>query len=110
MINVNNFVNEIVTDLSTEFGKDVDNNALTVKVKVAVRELIEMRNYNATSMTDEEIESDIERFYGQVMNVARYDYNQIGAEGEIGHNENGVNRTYVDRKSLWNGVIPFAKV
>ena len=112
MVNINSFVDEIVTDLATEFSNDetFDINVLTVKVKIVAKELIELRNYSATAMTDEEIEDDIERFYSQVMNVARYDYNQIGAEGESSHNENGINRSFVDRKSLWNGVIPFAGV
>ena len=61
-------------------------------------------------MTDAEIETDINRYYTQCMNVARYDYNQLGAEGEQTHNENGISRSYIDRGKLWSGVVPFAKV
>lgn len=111
-VNVNSMINEIVDDLKIELENEptFDINALTLKVKLAVKELIVMRNYNATSLTDEQIESDIERFYPQVLNVARYDYNMIGAEGEASHSENGISRNYVDRKSMWNGVIAFAGV
>ena len=61
-------------------------------------------------MTDEEIEQDIPRYYTQCMNVARYDYNQLGAEGEESHSENGISRKYIAREKLWSGVVPFAKV
>lgn len=35
-----------------------------------------------------------------------------GAQGEVAHNENGVNRTYgsVDDRDLLNKIIPFAKL
>lgn len=35
-----------------------------------------------------------------------------GAQGEVSHNENGVNRTYgsVDDRDLLNKIIPFAKM
>lgn len=112
MVNTTVFESEIVNDLTTELNTDpsFDKNVLAVKVRVAVKELIEMRNYFATSMTDEQIENDIERFYPQVMNVARYDYNMTGAEGEISHSENGIQRMYVDRNTFWRGVVPFAGV
>jgi len=111
-INVNSFINEIVDDLTIELASEpsFDKSVLAIKVKLAVKELIALRNYYATSMTDAQIERDIERFYPQVMNVARYDYNLIGAEGEASHSENGISRTYFDRKVLWNGVVAFAGV
>jgi len=111
-VNVNSFITEITDDLTTELENDAtfDANVLAIKVKLAVKELMNIRNYAGTTMTDSQIESDIERFYPQVMNVARYDYNLIGAEGEASHTENSISRTYVDRKTLWNGVTPFASV
>ena len=113
MIDTTAFENEIKTDLTAELtgsGATVLTDVLAVKVKAVVRELLNIRNYENSGMTDAEIETDINRYYTQCMNVARYDYNQLGAEGEQSHNENGISRQYIDRGKLWSGVVPFAKV
>ena len=113
MIDTSAFETELNTDLTAELtgsGVDVLTNVLAVKVKAVVKELLNIRNYEHSGMTDAEIESDINRYYTQCMNVARYDYNQLGAEGEDTHNENGISRKYIDRGKLWSGVVPFAKV
>lgn len=113
MIDTIAFETELNIDLSTELaasGLEVSTDALAVKIKAVVRELLNIRCYEYSGMTDEEIGTDINRYYTQCMNVARYDYNQIGAEGEESHSENGISRKYIDRNKLWNGVVPFAKV
>ena len=107
------FETELNMDLSAEIaasGVELLADVLSVKVKAVVRELLSIRCYENSGMTDEEIEADIERYYTQCINVARYDYNQLGAEGEKTHSENGISRTYIEREKLWSGVIPFAKV
>lgn len=113
MIDTTAFERELNTDLAAEItgsGAEVLTGVLAIKVKAVIRELLNIRNYELSGMTDEEIEADINRYYTQCMNVARYDYNQIGAEGEDTHNENGISRKFVDRSTLWRGVVPFAKV
>lgn len=113
MVDTTALETELNTDLTAEIngsGDIVNTDVLVVKVKAVVRELLNIRCYENSGMTDEEIESDINRFYPQCMNVARYDYNQLGAEGEDSHSENGISRKYVDRGRLWSGVVPFAKV
>ena len=107
------FEQELNTDLTAEIegsGCEVLANVLAVKIKAVVRELLSIRNYEYSGLSDFEIETDIRRYYTQCMNVARYDYNQLGAEGEDTHTENGISRKYVERSRLWSGVIPFAKV
>lgn len=113
MIDTSAFEKELNTDLTAELegsGVDVLAGVLSVKIKAVVRELLNIRNYEHSGMTDAEIETDINRYYTQCMNVARYDYNQLGAEGEESHNENGISRKYIDRNKLWSGAVPFAKV
>ena len=113
MIDTTAFETELNTDLTTEItgsGLEVLSGVLEVKVKAVVRELLSIRNYELSGMTDEEVEADIERYYTQCMNVSRYDYNQLGAEGEDSHSENGISRKYVERGRLWAGVVPFARV
>jgi len=113
MIDTTAFEFELNTDLTAEItasGAEVLEGVLAVKVKAVVRELLSIRNYENSGMTDFEIETDMQRYYTQCMNVARYDYNQLGAEGEDTHSENGISRKYIERNKLWSGVVPFAKV
>lgn len=113
MIDTSAFETELNTDLAAEItgsGQTVLADVLAVKVKAVVRELLNIRNYEHSGMTDAEIETDINRYYTQCMNVARYDYNQLGAEGEDSHSENGISRKYIERGKLWSGAVPFAKV
>ena len=112
-VNTTAFETELFDDLKAELagsGEEVLDGVLSIKVKAVVRELLSIRGYENSGMTDEEIEADIPRYYTQCMNVARYDYNQIGAEGEETHSENGISRKYIQRGDQWAGVVPFAKV
>ena len=112
-VNTTAFETELNNDLKAEIigsGAEVLEGVLAVKVKAVVRELLSIRSYENSGMTDEQIESDLQRFYTQCMNVTRYDYNQLGAEGEETHSENGISRKYIERGKLWAGVVPFAKV
>lgn len=113
MVDTTAFEDELNTDLAAEItasGNTVIAEVLAIKVKAVVRELLNIRNYENSGMTDVEIEADLPRYYTQCMNVARYDYNQLGAEGEDSHTENGISRKYVDRGKLWSGAVPFARV
>jgi len=112
-VNTTAFETELKDDLTAEIagsGETVLENVLAIKVKAVVRELLSIRGYENSGMTDEEIEADLPRFYTQCMNVTRYDYNQVGAEGEETHSENGISRRYIERGKMWAGVVPFARV
>lgn len=100
--------NEISADLITELGiKDnAEISALNIKIKNAIREVKRARNY-PSHYTDEMISKDMEKYYSNIKDIALYDYNQMGAEGQISHSENGIGRTWKDRKECFNGVIPF---
>ena len=103
---------EIVDDLTAELnGEETFNQSvLAVKVKLAVRDVMSRRNYKASTWSDKQIQEDLYNYYSTIANIARYDYNQIGAEGETAHTENGVSRTYVSRDSLFKGVHAFVGV
>lgn len=109
---LNGLKTELLEDLTTELKKDPDFDAdiLATKVKNAIRDVIERRNYDASGYNDESVAKDIERFYSVIRRVALYDYNQIGAEGQQSHNENSISRSWIDRNSLFAGVIPFVKI
>ena len=67
-----------------------------------------MREY-PESMSADRILDDMRGYYATLFKVCEYDYNMMGAEGESSHSENGVNRTYVDRNSLFNDVFKFVR-
>jgi hypothetical protein len=50
------------------------------------------------------------RYETKAVEIAVYLYNKQGAEGEITHNENGMNRTYESADvppSMLRGIVPF---
>lgn len=103
---------EIIAELTIELQGEPTFNAdiLAIKVRNAIRELKMKRNYSATSFSETDIEKDLYNYYSTIVNVARYDYNQLGAEGESSHSENSVSRSWVDRDDLFRGVHAFVKV
>ena len=111
-VDTTNFEKSIATAIALEMGKDpsFDADIVASKVSSVVRELIQRRRYSKTQMTDSQIADDLENFYPQVLNVARYDFNTIGAEGEDRHTENGVDRTFTERNKMWSGVVPIGRV
>lgn len=104
-------IEEISGKLQTELGiTDASDIAvLTAKVENAYREVKRARNYQPHH-TDEFVSADMETFWSNIRNLALYDYNQIGAEGQTSHNENSISRAWKDRGECFAGVTPFVKV
>ena len=101
-------VNEILEDLKTELGltEESDLAVLTSKVRNAYREVKRTRNYQS-SHTQEFIDRDMEGFYSNIRELALYDFNQVGAEGQTSHSENGTSRVWKERRESLNGVFAF---
>ena len=93
-------VNGILEDLGTELGltEESDLAVLSSKVRNAYREVKRARNYQS-SHTQEFIDRDMEGFYSNIRELALYDFNQIGAEGQVNHSENGTSRVWKDRRA-----------
>ena len=103
---------EILNDLKIELQDDADfsESILEVKVKNAIREIKSARAY-PQSYKEEKINKDLaDNYYSVILNLARYDYNQVGAEGQSAYSEGDTSRTWVDRNSLFNGIAPFVKI
>ena len=102
---------ELIADLTAELGTEPTFNADALKQKVisAIREVKTTRKY-PSYYTEEQISRDLYEFYSNARNIALYDYNKMGGEFEQSHNENSVNRSFVDRSSLFGGVIPLCKL
>lgn len=105
-------VNEVIDDLTVELQATDDQfnaSLLSSKVVGAYRDVVGTRRY-PSHYTEDDIIADMEQFYHTVRELALYDYNQIGMEGQTRNGENEVVRTFVRRSSLFNGVIPLTHV
>lgn len=103
---------EIFADLSAELSvsdEKFNEILLLSKVRNAIREVKRARNYPNT-YSDSQIEQDMHDYFSNIRNIALYDYNLIGAEGQQSSSENGTSRSYVDRDKLFCGICPFVRV
>lgn len=105
-------IKSIVDELTIELQATDENfspSLLETKVKSACREVRNARNYPSTYSKDK-IASDMEQFYSNIRNISLYDYNMVGGEFQTNLSENSTSRAWVSRESLFNGIIPIAKV
>lgn len=105
-------IEEIVEDIRAELeiaeGEKFNETLLRSKVKSAYREVKTARNY-PSEYSEASVERDMENYYSQVRAIALYDFNQIGSEGQTQYSQDGVSIHYVDRSSLFYGVLPIAR-
>lgn len=103
--------NEILEDLTTELGltEESDLAVLSSKIRNAYREVKRARNYQS-GHTQEFIDRDMENFYSNIRELALYDFNQVGAEGQVSSVENGISRTYKSRRECLDGVFAYISV
>lgn len=101
---------ELIADLTEELSKEPTFNASALKQKVvnAIREVKKARKYPGY-YSEEQISRDLYEYYSNVRNIALYDYNKMGGEFEQSHNENSVSRSFVDRNSLFSGIVAISK-
>lgn len=63
--------------------------------------------------TDEERATALSRYSDIQLDIAVYLYNKRGAEGQTGHSENGISRSYEGAgipESYLQGIVPVCKV
>lgn len=102
-------LNEILEDLGNELELSEGDSkiaALTSKIKNAIREVRLKRNY-PEHFTEEQIVKDLQKHYSNIRELALYDFNQVGAEGQTSHHENGTNRTWKSRNDCLIGVFAY---
>jgi len=104
-------LSEILKDLTDELGlvENPDIAILTSKIKSAYREVKRARNYPA-SYTEEAVAKDMENYYSNIRELALYDFNQVGVEGQTSHNENSTSRTWKSRRECLDGVYAFCGI
>ena len=78
------------------------------KIKNAIREVKRTRNY-PKHYTESAIVEDLENHYSNIRNIALFDYNLIGGEFQESYSENGKSGSFVNRNSLFAGIIPISR-
>lgn len=113
MVDISNLKNDIANLLMAELQDepDFDPNLLLGKIDLAIRDVMGRREYGNSHYTDAKILEELStRYFSTITNLARYDYNQSGAEGQKNHSENSVSRTWYDRNKLLSDVHAFVKI
>lgn len=107
---LDDLLREILDDLKTELelAEVSDIKILSSKINNASREVARARNY-PDSYSEADIASDMENYYSNIRELALYDFNQVGAEGQTNHSENGYSRTWKSRRECFDGVVAFCK-
>jgi hypothetical protein len=106
--------NEIYETLKAEILADeaqanlFSETLLKSKIDSAYREVKAARKY-PSSYSNEQIETDMEKFHSNVEDIARYDYNAVGSEGMSSYSADGTSIHYRDRDKLFYGVYPIAR-
>lgn len=103
---------EIFESLKAELENDeaFNETILEQKVRSVILEVQQIRGYARNGYTDEMALVDIEQFSAKIRNIALYDYNQVGVEGQQSSSENNTYRMYFDRSKLFAGICPLARV
>lgn len=102
---------EIVNDLVEYFkaiGEDANQTLLTLFTSFAIENVANKRY--PFGYTEDEKSSVILKYRSVIFNAVLYAYGKIGAEGEVSHNENGINRAWIDEVKLYSDIVPMAKV
>lgn len=104
---------KLKTDLEVELSFEVSDNSNKVllfsKIKAAYYDVKYHRNYQEHH-TEEFIDKDMLNLYPVIRQLALFDWNMIGAEGQVSMSENGTSRTWVKRDEILSKVIPFVQV
>nr|DAH68866.1 MAG TPA: tail connector protein [Caudoviricetes sp.] len=100
---------DMEVELISELKDDSDKALLASKIKGAYFTVKRHRNYQEHH-TEDFIDNDMRSMYDIIRELAMYDWNHIGAEGETSHSENGTSRTWNPRSNILADVTPFATI
>lgn len=100
--------NEILESLkkTLDVTEDSDITILTEILNDAISEIKGARHY-PSDMRPSDILDDMQKYISNVKKLAKYDYNQVGVEYQTSHNENGISRSYMDRRRCFDGIVPY---
>lgn len=101
---------QLVEDLKNYIDNDIETaRMIPLSAKRAVRSFKKKRNY-PSGYTEEQINSDMEKCYDCIFDLALYFLVKQGAEFQGSHSENSVSRNWDSETEIYvnHGVFPFA--
>lgn len=96
-------------ELEVTEGTTLSESLLQSKVDSAIADVKAARDYPA-SYSESKINADLERYFSAICRIALYDYNQVGAEGQSSYSADGTSIHYINRNSLFKGIVAIAGV
>ena len=103
---------ELLADLGAELqATDPDYNSaiLSTKINIAIKKVTNARNY-PSSYYAEKIQTDLERYYTQIRDIALYMYNNVGVDFDKSYTSNKMTREVVDESDLYRGINKIARI
>lgn len=103
--------NDIFEEMSKNLKKEAiyDEDYLKEIIGDVIEEVKEIRDY-PEYYSDGMIVDDLRRLKGKMKKIMKFDYDQIGGFGNASRSENGVSITFVDRNSLFAGIVPILRI
>lgn len=98
----------IYEQVKIRLGLDEDSPLVAQLIEQATSDVIKRRSY-PKSYSESEIADDLKQYESVIVNLAVYDYSQAGEAYMQSYNENGVNRNWIAREKLLDGVYAFVK-
>ena len=104
-------INEILSELKIELEVESEQDILLLqsKIKGAVREVKQKRNY-AGRYAEEYVVNDLQNYFSNIKNLAMYDYGMVGGEFQKSNSDNGISVSWESRDSVFAGIVPIAQV
>lgn len=103
---------EILADLGSELeatDPDYDSAILSTKINIAIKKVTNARNY-PEYYTQERINTDLEKYYTQIRDIALYMYNNIGVDFDKNYTSNKMSREVISESELYRGINKIARV
>ena len=101
---------EIIEELKEELlvteGEKFNETLLRSKVKSAYRDVKAAKKF-PDSWPEAKVDSEMMKFYSNVLGLSLYRYNKVGAEGQKQYNQDGVSVQYEEESIYFYGVIPY---
>lgn len=100
---------ELGLELEEELHGSSDEVLLFSKIKSAYLSVKRKRNYQ-DHHTQDFIDEDMKSMHDIIKELAIYDWNHVGGEGETSHSENGTSRTWHPRNDILAAIVPFVQI
>ena len=104
---------EVFDELKIELQNEptFTDEVLELKVKDAYRKVRSRKQYQNTLFTEEMIEKHMYTCHFQdVKDIALYNFNKIGAEGQSSHSENNVSRSWRSEDEVLGNICAFVGI